>query len=1318
MATLRQHCPGVQVSVLGRQLSREKLLYLLRSYGETRQLNLIQPDTYLTDAGLAELVALCPGVEAVFSDSTSQITHQGLGEMKVAYPTALCVHLGHEIGASAFEKLRRQYREHHVLDLSDVALFGRITHTGLSELPQLFPEVEAILSTSESPGGVDMPKLQELKSPHTCPKLWCLDLGRAIDFAAYQTLLTQFRSLRENSQRGVRMDLQGRQFARMGADSLSEIVERCPQVEAIFSSPQQSAITTDVLKNVKAKCPSCRCAVLGREITAQAYLQLEQQFEATQMLDLTDFAHITDAGLAELVDIPGVCSGLNAICVPASGSHITATGLDALRSAIPHAHVVTVSDDAVSFALQTEAIDAKATLEKQQEALRQSVSAASGAANGYKASQEPEPELELGLASTIHTRNMARGLGLASTIHARNMARGKFVDASIALNRAMAESGPLAAAQAVEDHAAQWQEARSIEQQLSLSAAECMTLQAEPGRSTAALQELHEKEKPLRGEEKIRFHQLHQLLAQQQASLSPRRVSDSAELQRASTTPEQQEARAALLARPLPDWSQEQVQEWIGVIGLPSDSVQVVQSALAADEYEGQDLKDLAAAYLDSGSVRVLERLLKRAKADDPGTLAKQTMALHEMAQGAVPAEDKLMAAQAALDTTRAELRQNTTQLRLQVVHLVQLASQHFPELLGQEDVQKFMSTDGLQAPDHRCLADYEDRRLMTGGKHELFQAKYDGAEVCLKRFPVLEDIRAYQHELLRVRRLRHPFIIRYTTAFEDSGSMYLVMEYFPHGSLRHWMETTKPDAAKMRSLLRQVLLALACMHSQNIVHCDIKAENVLVADDGTPRICDFEMSKDLGAALSSTIAGFTRGFVAPEILSGQAKPSPASDMYSFGILVLNAVCEPDPGETYPLTDASRVTDAALKALRSLIAQLLNKDPASRPSAVELQAQPYFADAGGAEARAAEQRELSQREADFALTQGVRWLCEGTPYTADNAQALEETFQRMRLFPFDVHADSVEVRVRRVIYQVKNVSIDGVGMMQCRPDTCKQRSVRREEPILAPLLLPECWTTVSNRTGVEFVEVPDKREFFERKMKQSAKITADTPAAYKMDRIRVHKVVRVENAPLFESYQRERARIGSWLASTRTAGNAVERLEECAPDWLAAQAGFPAVIDSENNEFWLWHGTSPTIDITNPDGTVQQQETWKVLARHGFDERVGGDTNGGLYGKGIYLTDVSSKSHQYATKLNADGHHCMLSCRVTMGDPYLTAGPQQGIRRPPNNPATPGLPYDSVFAQEGVTDNGGGPGSQFHNEYVVFAKAQVYPQYVIWYTKN
>ena len=136
-----------------------------------------------------------------------------------------------------------------------------------------------------------------------------------------------------------------------------------------------------------------------------------------------------------------------------------------------------------------------------------------------------------------------------------------------------------------------------------------------------------------------------------------------------------------------------------------------------------------------------------------------------------------------------------------------------------------FMGSDGLEASDRRKIADYDEVKPLITGRNELLRAKYDGADVCLKAFPLQGDMGAYKREFLRVQRLRHPYIIEYTAAFEDNGSMYLEMEYYKHGSLRNWMETTKPDAVKKRAVLRQVLLALACVHNQGIVHSDIKGE-------------------------------------------------------------------------------------------------------------------------------------------------------------------------------------------------------------------------------------------------------------------------------------------------------------------------------------------------------------------------------------------------------------------------------------------------------------------------------------------------------------
>ena len=72
----------------------------------------------------------------------------------------------------------------------------------------------------------------------------------------------------------------------------------------------------------------------------------------------------------------------------------------------------------------------------------------------------------------------------------------------------------------------------------------------------------------------------------------------------------------------------------------------------------------------------------------------------------------------------------------------------------------------------------------------------------------------------------------------------------------------------------------------------------------------------------------------------------------------------------------------------------------------------------------------------------------------------------------------------------------------------------------------------------------------------------------------------------------------------------------------------------------------------------------------------------------------------------------MLVCRVVMGSPYCTSTVHNGQRRPLDNAATPGRPFDSIFAEHGV----GRGGQQQHNEYVVFDRYQVYPEYIVRYT--
>jgi hypothetical protein len=117
----------------------------------------------------------------------------------------------------------------------------------------------------------------------------------------------------------------------------------------------------------------------------------------------------------------------------------------------------------------------------------------------------------------------------------------------------------------------------------------------------------------------------------------------------------------------------------------------------------------------------------------------------------------------------------------------------------------------------------------------------------------------------------------------------------------------------------------------------------------------------------------------------------------------------------------------------------------------------------------------------------------------------------------------------------------------------------------------------------------------------------------------------------------------------------------------------------------------------------------EVICKDGFDERVA--ALGGLYGAGSYFAINSCKSHQYSSKGNSS-NLVMLVCRVAMGSPYCTAKSHKNERRPPENQATHGRPFDSIFARRGIANGG----QQYHNEYVVFDRHQVYPEYIVRYT--
>ena len=193
--------------------------------------------------------------------------------------------------------------------------------------------------------------------------------------------------------------------------------------------------------------------------------------------------------------------------------------------------------------------------------------------------------------------------------------------------------------------------------------------------------------------------------------------------------------------------------------------------------------------------------------------------------------------------------------------------------------------------------------------------------------------------------RLKHPHAIAVHDVFEDTGSMYLVLEYLPSRSLTDLIIERGPMAARdVARIGHQIASALAAAHACGILHHDVTPNNVLVTDDGTAKITDFGVARKLG---ESPITGDgvvigTPAYLAPEVAAGHGGGLP-SDVYSLGATLHTALEGAPPfgsGDDLMallrrITRDELVPPAHPGPLADVVVRMLDRDPARRPSMAE-----------------------------------------------------------------------------------------------------------------------------------------------------------------------------------------------------------------------------------------------------------------------------------------------------------------------------------------------------------------------------------------------
>jgi serine/threonine-protein kinase len=254
------------------------------------------------------------------------------------------------------------------------------------------------------------------------------------------------------------------------------------------------------------------------------------------------------------------------------------------------------------------------------------------------------------------------------------------------------------------------------------------------------------------------------------------------------------------------------------------------------------------------------------------------------------------------------------------------------------------------------------DRILGEGGMGSVWQAHNLQLDLpvaikLLRAGPDLVSLsERMKFEARSAARLVHPAIVRvFDIDTADTGDPFIVMELLSGESLADLLDRGRLSTIHAVQTLLPIAEALALAHSKNIVHRDIKPQNVFMAQESErlqPKLLDFGIAKLVGDALPSgsiTETGIMLGspdYMSPEQARGQVDLDHRTDIWSFCVVLYEAVTgiTPFQGVNYNALMRAIIDEAPLpipaevaveQQLQAIILRGLSKDRSQRPSSIQ-----------------------------------------------------------------------------------------------------------------------------------------------------------------------------------------------------------------------------------------------------------------------------------------------------------------------------------------------------------------------------------------------
>lgn len=254
------------------------------------------------------------------------------------------------------------------------------------------------------------------------------------------------------------------------------------------------------------------------------------------------------------------------------------------------------------------------------------------------------------------------------------------------------------------------------------------------------------------------------------------------------------------------------------------------------------------------------------------------------------------------------------------------VASRHAAELLldtqimGQSDIDHAISLSLHSAQPPIKVPGYEQEEFLGRGAFgEVWKAvdSNSGREVAIKFYNHRGGI-DWSHMTREVEKLQYLFSDRHVVQLFDVGwdsdPPYYVMEYMGFGSLEDRLRQGPMEISETVKMIREVTIGLAHAHDKGILHCDLKPGNIMLDQDGRPRLADFGQARlkhEHAPALGTLF------YMAPEQADLAASPDARWDVYALGAMLFRMITGELPYMNDEITQELSSQDTLEKRLKS-----------------------------------------------------------------------------------------------------------------------------------------------------------------------------------------------------------------------------------------------------------------------------------------------------------------------------------------------------------------------------------------------------------------